>query len=183
MGNLEAFLGALGAVLFVFVIFGIAIWCLWGYACMKVLKALDYTNPWMAWIPFLNTFALANCTADEDGNTKIGNWKLPTIVFSFWFVAGWILSYVPSVGSLLNLLLQVACMGTCFSYIYSMCENKEEKDVTTIAVVSGFVPIVALVKFLSYKPDEISANIKAKRKNAESDEYINEVVDDDEELL
>lgn len=175
-------LGALDALLFIFVVIAIAAWVLWGYSCMKVLKALGYPNPWMAWIPNLNTFALAHCTADKEGNTKVISWKLPTIVFSFWFVAGWILAEIPNVGSLLNLVLQVVCMGTCYIFIYSMCENKKEEDVRVIAYVSGLIPLVALCKFLSYTPDEIAKNIANKNMGNEPDQW-DEGFDDDRDLL
>ena len=170
MNNLGVLLGALGIFMVVIVAIAIAVWVLWGKSTSKVLKAFDYANSWMAWIPVLNYFALAQITADKDKNTTVIKWKIPTIAFSLWFIVGWVLAEIPNVGSILNIVLQVICLGTCFTFIYSKCEGKTVEEVQAIGYVSGLIPIIALCKFLSYKSDVITANIKAA--NAESDDDL-----------
>ena len=170
MDNLGVLLGALGAFLVVIVAIAIAFWVMWSISTYKVLKAFGYANPWMAWIPILNYFALAQITADKDKNTTVIKWKIPTIAFSLWFIVGWVLAEIPNVGSLLNIILQVICLGTCFTFIYSKCEGKTIEEVQAIGYISGLIPIIALCKFLSYKSDVITANINAS--NTKSDEDL-----------
>ena len=74
---MEAVLAATGAFLVVMILIAIAAYVLWGIAEMKVLRMMGYANPWMAWIPLLNLFALAHCTADKDGNTSVLGFKMP----------------------------------------------------------------------------------------------------------
>ena len=119
-------------------------------AIMRVLTILGYANPWMAWIPLLNYFALARVTADQNGNTRILGFELPNMLFCFWWAAWLAVGYIPKVGNLLGLVVRVICLGTCFIYIYSRVENKPEAEVQALGYVSGLIPIVAIVKFLTY---------------------------------
>lgn len=128
----------------------VAVYVVEALAIMRVLTILGYESPWMAWIPLLNYFALARVTANENGNTRILGFELPNIVFCFWWVAWLAVDYIPNVGSFLGMVLRVICLGTCFIYIYSRVENKPESEVQALGYVSGLIPIVAIVKFLSY---------------------------------
>ena len=48
-----------GAVIAIAVIIAIAFYVLMGISIMKMLTIMGYDKPWMAWIPFANTFAIA----------------------------------------------------------------------------------------------------------------------------
>lgn len=128
----------------------VALYVVEALAIMRVLTILGYQNPWMAWIPLLNYFALARVTANENGNTRIFGFELPNMVFCFWWVAWLAVDYIPNVGGLLGIVLRVICLGTCFIYIYSRVENKPESEVKALGYVSGLIPIIAIVKFLTY---------------------------------
>lgn len=165
--------------IFFLILFAILIvcWVLWSVSSMKILKAFNYPNVWMAWIPGLNYFALAQLTADENKETTVVKWKIPTTVFSLWFIASLILPSIPGIGALLNTILQTICLGTCFSYIYAKCENKSIKDTQALGYVSGFFPIIALCKFLSYKNEIIINNIK--KSDEEIDDFHKENTTED----
>ncbi len=137
-------------VLLVCLAIAVALYVVEALAIMRVLTILGYANSWMAWIPLLNYFALARVTADENGNTRIFGFELPNMVFSFWWIAWLAVGYIPNVGNFLGLVVRVICLGTCFIYIYSRVENKPESEVQALGYVSGLIPIVAIVKFLSY---------------------------------
>lgn len=146
-----AFLTAMSmGVLIVCLAVVVALYVVEALAIMRVLTILGYQNPWMAWIPLLNYFALARVTADENGNTRIFGFELPNMVFSFWWIAWLAVDYIPNVGGLLGIVLRVICLGTCFIYIYSHVENKPESEVKALGYVSGLIPIIAIVKFLTY---------------------------------
>lgn len=146
-----AFLTAMSmGVLIVCLAVVVALYVVEALAIMRVLTILGYQNPWMAWIPLLNYFALARVTANENGNTRIFGFELPNMVFCFWWVAWLAVDYIPNVGGLLGIVLRVICLGTCFIYIYSRVENKPESEVKALGYVSGLIPIIAIVKFLTY---------------------------------
>ncbi len=59
-----------------------------------------------------------------------------------------VLAFIPTVGSLLNLVLTVICLGTCYIKMYAKLDGRDEKDVQALGYVSGFFPIIAVFKFL-----------------------------------
>ena len=75
MDSFVALAAASMGVLIVILAILVALYVLSSIAIMRVLKILGYANVWMAWIPFLNYFALANVTADADGKTKADRTK------------------------------------------------------------------------------------------------------------
>lgn len=153
MENLFALAAGAVVVVIIGIAVAIALYVLSSLGTYKVLKKLNYANPWMAWIPVLSLFALAHVTGNEEGNTKVLGYDVPTMVFSFWWIVYAAVSYIPHVGGLLATAVCVICLGTCFINIYSRCENKSEQEVTAIGYVSGLIPIIAYCKFLSYKND------------------------------
>ncbi len=150
MDSFVALAAASMGVLVVLLAVIVVVYVLSALAIMRVLTILGYANPWMAWIPFLNYFALANVTANAEGNTKVLGFDVPNMVFNFWWVLQLIFNRIPNVGGLLATILQVICLGTCCINVYSRIENKPEKDVQVIGYVSGLIPIIAIVKFLTY---------------------------------
>jgi hypothetical protein len=148
------FLAVIGSFLLVAVIISIICYLVSSIAIMKVLKILGYVNYWMAWIPVVNTFALADA-ADGNGTGKLRlfniiDFELPTIFYKLWFVIGFVLAYVPKVGTVLTSLLSIACMSTVYANIFAKVERRPVEEYTAWGIISGIVPLIACIKFLLY---------------------------------
>lgn len=144
-----ALVAMLGAYLIFVLVIVIVCWVLYGISHMKALKAVGYDKAWMAWIPFANMWALAEVALDGDESmTLFGSLNIPAIAFKLWWVVGFVLSFIPTVGSFLNLVLTVICLGTCYIKMYAKLDGRDEKDVQALGYVSGFFPIIAVFKFL-----------------------------------
>ncbi len=150
MGQLFMVLGGF-AVVVIIVVIGVYVWTAMMY--QKVLKHMGYSNPWMAWIPYVNNYAIADVIRGENDKTDVLGLELPSMLFNFWWLIGIVVARIPSVGSILFLALQIICLGTCFKTIYARCEQKDPNEVAALAYVSGFIPIIALIKFTGYKFD------------------------------
>lgn len=132
-------------ILIIITIFGV----LYGVSHMKALKALGYDKPWMVWIPFANYWALAEVVLDGEENINLlGSFSVSATVFKLWWLIAYGVSFVPVVGSLLNLVLHVVCLGTCYIKMYARLDGRDEGEMQALGYVSGFFPIVAIVKFL-----------------------------------
>ena len=151
MGNVLMLLGGF-AVVAVIAVIAIYVWTAVVY--QKVLKHLGYKNPWMAWIPYVNNYAVADVIRGDNDKTNVLGLELPYMLFNFWWLIGIVITRIPNVGSILYLALQIICLGTCFKTIYAKCEQKDPSEVAALAYVSGFIPIIALIKFTAYKFDK-----------------------------
>ena len=108
----------------------------------------------MAWIPYANNYAVADVIRGDNDKTNVLGLELPSMLFNFWWLIGIVITRIPNVGSILYLALQTICLGTCLKTIYAKCEQKDPSEVAALAYVSGFIPIIALIKFTAYKFDK-----------------------------
>lgn len=155
MSDLAIFAGlSMGLVLFVGVLC-IAVYVLYGLSHMKALKALGYDKAWMAWIPYAWYFACADAVSGEDENVKLfDSFEIPTIIFKLWWIVPLAFYFIPLNSRLeyvINLALQIVFLGCTYAKMYARLENRAEKDEQVLGCVSGFLPIVAVVKFLCIK--------------------------------
>ena len=154
MSDYAGFVAALGIYLIFLLVIAIAIYVLYSLSHMKALKALGYANPWMAWIPFLNYWALADVALNGEENMSLfGSLSIPAIVFKLWWVIYIVISCIPKVGGFLGLVLTIICLGTCYIKMYARLDGKDEKDVQVIGYLSGWIPLIAMCKFLAGKYD------------------------------
>lgn len=141
---LEAFIGFI-------LIIAVVCYVLYAFSHMKALKALGYNKPWLAWLAPLGLYwALADVALDLDGeyNMEILSFCIPGIVFKLWWLIAVAVSFIPVVGSILNLVLIVVCAGTCYIKIYAKLDGKDESEVRLLGYLSGLFPIIAVFKFL-----------------------------------
>lgn len=148
---LGGLLAASIGVIIVVAILIIAAYILWALAVQKVLKKLGSDMAWMAWIPILSTIALAREADDGTGNVDVFGMSVPVNLFMFWGIAKSVLSMVPTAGGILSFAFGGICGGVMYRTIYAKMEGRKESEMLGIGLVSGFFPIVALVKFFSYK--------------------------------
>ncbi len=130
----------------------IAVYILYCIAWKRVLKMYGYKNTWMAWIPFLQYYALADAAIGKKDKVKFLCWDMTPFIFKYWivlpviqffFINNIFLSYAV-------LIAQIVCLGTVFAYIYADAEEENYDKTKFMGLVSGAFCIVAMVKFLSY---------------------------------
>ena len=138
----------LGILLFSILFMGI-FYVLYGISHSRALKALGYARPWMAWIPLANYWALAEAAMDGEENVVFfSTVSVSTASFRLWWLFAYVVSLVPGVGTILNIAMRVICLGTCYIKVYARLNGKTEAETQVLGYVSGFLPIIAVVKFL-----------------------------------
>lgn len=143
------------AYIFFFLIFMGIFYVLYGISHMKALKALGYDKPWMAWIPFAKYWALAEVVLNGEENMNLlDSFNIPAMAFKLWWLIAYAVSFVPGVGGILNIVLHVICLGTCYVKIYARLDGKDERETQALGFVSGFFQIVAVIKFLIGRYDK-----------------------------
>lgn len=155
MADLAVLTGlGIGVLLFVFIICA-AVYVLYAMAHMKALKALGYDKAWMAWIPYACNYACADAVSkDEDNVRMFDSFEIPAIIFKFWWVVSLALVFIPlntTVESVINFALNIVFLGCTYAKMYARLDAKAEKDEQVLGCVSGFFPIIAVVKFLAAK--------------------------------
>lgn len=142
--------GFAGLAIFVGIL-AIAVYVLYGISHMKALKAMGYDKAWAAWIPFFSSYALADCIPETKENVNMFGLSIPGQVFKFWWLVSFVVAYVPAVGGILSLVVTILCAGFCYTSIYSILEGKSKDEVKVVGYLSGWINIIAIVKFFAYK--------------------------------
>ena len=118
-----------------------------------LFKMCSYNNAWMAWIPILRYYALAEVTGDGMGQTRLYliNTDISTDIFRFWPILTLVVSRINGVGGILELLLTILCLGTGFTTVYSKFENRSPDEVKVLGYLSGWIPLIGVIKLTQYK--------------------------------
>ncbi|MDD2958143.1 MAG: hypothetical protein PHE06_08465 [Lachnospiraceae bacterium] len=118
-----------------------------------LLQRSNYRWPWLAWLPFFRYFALAGAMDDGDGFTSIYliGQRIQTDLFRFWPFVALLLSRVSRVGSLLEVLFTILCLGSSFTSVYSRLEGRDVNDVKVLGYLSGWIPLIGVIKITGYR--------------------------------
>lgn len=147
MAAMAAFAG-----LFVFgAIVSIVVYVLFGISHMKALRMMGYDKAWAAWIPFFSSYALADCIPETKENIDIFGISIPGNIFKFWWILSLVVVFVPKFGTLLSTAVTIICAGLCYTSIYSILEGKSKDEVKVVGYLSGWLNIIAIAKFFTYK--------------------------------
>lgn len=141
-------------------VFGLIAGCFWlAYYIWQSLefywlyRMCNYRNAWMAWIPILRYYALAEVTGDATGTTRlylIGQ-DISTDLFRFWPILTLVVSRISSIGGILELLLTILCLGSSFTTVYSKFENRDPEEMKVLGYLSGWIPLIGIIKLTQYK--------------------------------
>ena len=74
--------------------------------------------------------------------------------FKLWWILPVALLFIPvngTVENVITIVLNVVFLGCSYAKMYAKLEGKQESETQAIGCVSGLIPIIAVVKFLSYK--------------------------------
>ena len=118
-----------------------------------LFRMCGYPNAWMAWIPVLRYYALAEVTGDGMGQTRLYliNQSISTDVFRFWPIVALVVSSFRNVGGILELLITILCLGSCFTTVYSKFENRDPNEVKVLGYLSGWIPLIGIIKLTQYR--------------------------------
>ena len=122
-----------------------------------LFQMCGYSNAWMAWIPILRYYALAEVTGDGMGQNRlylIGT-DIATDLFRFWPILTLIISRIDHVGGILELLLTILCLGSSFTTVYNKFEHRDPGEVNVIGYLSGWIPLIGIIKLTQYKHRQI----------------------------
>ena len=143
MSYANAIIGLGVGIAAVILIIAIACYVIFSYAHMK------------AWIPYGCTFACADASAkDEDPVELFGSFTVPALLFKLWWILLLALGFLPFPGwlsNVLNIALNIVFMGSIYAKMFAELDGKTESEEQVLGCVSGFLPIVAVFKFLCMK--------------------------------
>ena len=154
--NVAALMGMGMAIIAIVGIVVIACYVIFSVSHMKALKAMGYDKAWLAWIPYGVFYACADAAAEGEGEKVklFGSLELPAMVFKLWWILPLALLFIPvngTVENVITIVLNVVFLGCSYAKMYAKLEGKQKSETQAIGCVSGLIPIIAVVKFLSYK--------------------------------
>lgn len=147
---MAALLGILGGmVIFAFAL-AIVVYIVVAIATKRVLDYYGHTYPWLAFIPYANLIALTQCMrTDEAGNIMIFGKELKKDIFQWWPLALLVCSFIPKIGTLLVLAINIIAGAHVYKDLLSAESNEDE---TALGWVCGVIPIVWVVMcFVRFK--------------------------------
>jgi hypothetical protein len=106
----------------------------------------------MAWVPLVAYYAIADAAANGEQNVHlIGTISIPAMLYKLWWLVVIVVNFVPAIGSLAALVIQVICLGSIFIKLISRVTNTAETDNQVFGYISGLIPIVGAIRFLTLK--------------------------------
>ncbi len=137
------------------VLVAIALYVFTSYAHMKALNLLGYDKAWLAWIPYGVYYACADCVSDNQENTMMFNkFSVPTLVFKLWWIVALVVTYLPwnsTITGIIRTALFIVFLGYTYAKMFARLEGKTEEETMAVGCVSGFLPIIAAIKFMLVK--------------------------------
>lgn len=112
------------------IFFGIAYYVFFGIAGTILFKKAGYKNPWAAWVPIYQNYALL-----EIGGQRGGFALLP--------IAGLVLQVIPVLGQIASFLLSIVTLVATI-YAYVGINKAFRKDTTTWTILAVLLPPVWL---------------------------------------
>lgn len=130
----------------------------------KALRMVGYKYAWIAWIPYLRYYAIADATKENNVETRIYDTMcVPNVLYTLWWVILLLIGafdngltfWLPTtLASIVDFLLRGIFLGGAYGRLYAKLEGKSIKDTNIIGAWSGVIPIIASFKFLKYRPDK-----------------------------
>lgn len=156
--RMEMLLGFGMGIIILSLVVGIVFYVLTSLGHMKALQVLGYDKAWLAWIPFGVYFGCADAVCGNDEKVMLfGKFEIPAIIFKLWWIIPIVIFFLPVEGILLSLLslldtvVRVVFLGYTYTKMYARIDGKTEHDSQVLGLLSGFIPLIAAVKFLTIK--------------------------------
>lgn len=148
------------AIIGIMLLLSIAVYVLQAVALYKMANKLGHQYPWMAWIPFANTYLMFTLpdkqlrilAFNKDIDRVTGFWIWLALNLGGTVIQG-IVSVIPVIGTLIATLLPFAILVANIFITYAMYKDLyemfvDESQATPFAIVSMIVPITSVVFLL-----------------------------------
>ena len=151
----EIYTKMIGGIIAIYLIMLLIALIVWLVSCMahyKMFKMMNYQYPIAAWIPYWRSYALADVVVGKEKQIIVFGLKVPATLFKlYWLVSFALALVIPGIGSIISFILTSLCVGICYGRIYSVLEKEPIEDCLVLGIVSGFIRIIAVIKFLIIK--------------------------------
>lgn len=153
MNYVGTLLGLGIGLMFVGILVGILYYVAFSWSHMKALKALGYDKAWLAWIPFGVLFACSDAVTGDADQVRMFNSfessgsRIQVLVDCSAGTVG--IVTVRTACYFDQLALNITFYGCTYAKMYALLERKAEEETQVIGCVSGVIPLVAIVKFLT----------------------------------
>lgn len=142
------FMSIMTILFLIVLVIGLVIYLLRSISWMRVMRQLDYKYAWMAWLPIFRSWALADVASDGFTLDFFGA-RVPKLLFQLSGLY-WMIICIPIIGVTLFVPLNIIMMGTVYANVYAKREGKLVNSTLGLGIISGLLPIVAIIKFLMY---------------------------------
>lgn len=145
------------AIIGIMLLLSIAVYVLQAVALYKMANKLGHQYPWMAWIPFANTYLMFTLpdkqlrilAFNKDIDRVTGFWIWLALNLGGTVIQGTV-SVIPVIGTLIATLLPFAILVANIFITYAMYKDLyemfvDESQATPFAIVSMIVPITVVV--------------------------------------
>lgn len=145
------------AIIGIMLLLSIGVYVLQAVPLYKMAKKLGHQYPWMAWIPFANTYLMFTLpdkqlrilAFNKDIDRVTGFWIWLALNLGGTVIQG-IVSVIPVIGTLIATLLPFAILVANIFITYAMYKDLyemfvDESQATPFAIVSMIVPITVVV--------------------------------------
>lgn len=156
--RMQMLLGFGIGIIILSLVVGIVFYVLTSLGHMKALQALGYDKAWLAWIPFGVYFGCADAVCGNDEKVMLfGKFEIPAIIFKLWWIISIVIFFLllkgfpASLLNFINLVVRVVFLGYAYTKMYARIDGKTEQDSQVLGILSGFIPLIAAVKFLTIK--------------------------------
>ncbi len=136
---------ALGALMGLFVLIGIALYVLSALGLFTMAKRRNIENAWLAWIPVAQLYILGEII----GPVKLGDFDVskPGLYLLVGILGLWVLAQIPKIGFLFSLAITVVSIGALY-YLFKRYTTENTPVLFTIlsVITCGFLaPIFVFV--------------------------------------
>lgn len=135
-----------------FLVVFVVSYLLQAFSIYYILKNMSYQNPFFAFIPFLNIYALSSIVPyyTDDKVYVTAEIGIKKELFRFWWLIAILLAMIPAVGWILSLIVRILCYTRIIQYVYAVFDKRREEEEIVLAVISSIFPIIFFIKCLIY---------------------------------
>jgi hypothetical protein len=100
----------------------------------------------------VNYFAMADVAAGGQQQVNlIGTLTIPATLYKLWWLVMLVAGFIPAIGGILAIVIQVICLGSIYIKMFARLEGTTEQAQQVVGYISGLIPIVGAIKFLTIK--------------------------------
>lgn len=141
--------------IFLIFIFLVAYYIMRAIALYRFFKTAGYSHPWMAWMPYLNLYAIGDFTSHRCGeNGKVsmfGAIPIPAGLCRYWFVIYFILNMtlesMGMAGSLITLAVTLFFTAGTLSVLMAEMKGTDTEQEIWHSMAASIIPFVDVAYF------------------------------------